>query len=244
MTVGVVYRLKAVEIEVIQHKRQLFRLTDVQDPTEIALVEQAGQTVRVCHVFQLDLLPDILHNLHDHGDRAVRVPLNREDGHHHIGVLRPAAILDFEVVIRFAEHTAQIVRRKQPRKLGVFRIDQRDIAFRDDFDHFRILSGGRIERLIEPQLIIAVASGIQIDDGIPIDDAAHALQETVAFHLFALEVQPLHFLVLKAQPALHPQRQHHDDDGEKTECAEQDERGILHVIQCTVHLIRLDDANE
>ena len=56
MTVSIVYRLKAVEIEVIQHKRQLFRLTDVQDPAEIALVEQAGQAVRVCHVFQLDLL--------------------------------------------------------------------------------------------------------------------------------------------------------------------------------------------
>ena len=92
--------------------------------------------------------------------------------------------------------------------------------------------------------MIAVASGIQIDDRIAIDDAAHALQETVALHLFALEVQPLHFLVLKAQPALHAQCQHHDDDSEKTECAEQDERGILHVIQCAVHLIRLDDADE
>ena len=70
--------------------------------------------------------------------------------------------------------------------------------------------------------MIAVASGIQIDDRIAIDNAAHALQETVALHLFALEVQPLGFLVLKAQPALHAQRQHHNDDGEKTECAEQD----------------------
>ena len=196
MTVSIVYRLKAVEIEVIQHERQLFRLTDVQDPAEIALVEQAGQAVRVCHVFQLDLLTDILHNLHDHGDRAVRMPLDRDDGQHHIGVFRPAAILDFEIVIRFPEHAAQVVRLKQPRELGVFRFGQRDIAFRNDFNHFRILSGGRIERLTAPQLMIAVASGIQIDDHIAIDDAAHALQETVALHLFALEVQPLHFLVL------------------------------------------------
>ena len=172
------------------------------------------------------------------------MPLDWDDGQHHIGVFRPAAILDFEIVIRFPEHAAQIVRRKQPRELGVFRFGQRDIAFRDDFNHFRILSGGRIERLSAPQLMIAVASGIQIDDHIAIDDAAHALQETVALHLFALEVQPLHFLVLKAQPALHAQCQHHNDDGEKTECAEQDERGILHVIQRAVHLIRLDDADE
>ena len=172
------------------------------------------------------------------------MPLDRDDGQHHIGVFRPAAILDLEIVVRFSEHAAQIVRRKQPRELGVFRFGQRDIAFRDVFDHFRILSGGRIERLTAPQLMIAVASGIQIDDRIPIDDATHALQETVALHLFALEVQPLHFLVLKAQSVLYAQCQHHDDDSEKTECAEQDERGILHVIQRAVHLFRLDDANE
>ena len=244
MTVGIVYRLKTVEIEVIQHERQLFRLTDVQDPAEIALVEQAGQAVRVCYVFQLDLLPDILHNLHDHGDRAVRMPLDREDGQHHIGVFRPAAILDFEIVIRFPEHAAQIVRRKQPRELGVFRFGQRDIAFRNDFDHFRILSGGRIERLTAPQLMIAVASGIQIDDHIAIDDAAHALQETVALHLFALEVQPLLLLAPQAQLVLHAQRQHHDDDGEDAERAERDDRRLLHAEHRAVHLIRLDDADE
>ena len=196
MAVGVVYRLKAVEIEVIQHERQLFLLADVHDSAEIALVEQAGQAVRVRHGLELDLLPDVLHDLHDLIDRAVRVPRDREDGQDQVGVLRPAAILDLEIVVRLAQHAAQVFGREQARELGVFRFGQRDIVFGDGLDHFRILSGGRIERLIEPQLMIAVASGIQIDDRIAIDDAAHALQETVALHLFALEVQPLHFLVL------------------------------------------------
>ena len=92
--------------------------------------------------------------------------------------------------------------------------------------------------------MIAVASGIQIYDRIAIDDAAHALQETVALHLFALEVQPLLLLAPQAQLVLHAQRQHHDDDGEDAERAERDDRRLLHAEHRAVHLIRLDDADE
>ena len=244
MAVGVVYRLEPVEIEVIQHERQLFRLADVQDSAEIALVEQAGHAVRVRHVLELDLLPDVLHDLHDLIDRAVRVPRDRDDGQDHVGVLRAAAILDLEIVVRPAQHAAQVFGRDQARELGVFRFGQRDIAFGDGLEHFRILSGGRIERLTEAQLAVAVAVGVQIDDGIAVDDAAHALQQAVALHLFALEAQPLLLLAPQAQLALHAQRQHHDDDGEDAERAERDDRRLLHAVHRAVHLVGADDADE
>jgi len=244
VAVGVVYRLKAVEIEVIQHERQLFLLADVHDSAEIALVEQAGQAVRVRHGLELDLLPDVLHDLHDLIDRAVRVPRDREDGQDQVGVLRPAAILDLEIVVRLAQHAAQVFGREQARELGVFRFGQRDIVFGDGLDHFRILSGGRIERLTEAQLAVAVAVGVQIDDGIAVDDAAHALQQAVALHLFALEAQPRLLLAPQAQLALHAQRQHHDDDGEDAERAERERGRLLHAAHRAVHLVGVDDADE
>ena len=244
MAVGIVYRLKAVEIEVIQHERQLFRLADVQDSAEIALVEQAGHAVRVRHVLELDLLPDVLHDLHDLIDRAVRVPRDRDDGQDHVGVLRPAAILDLEIIVRLAQHAAQVFGREQARELGVFRFGQRDIALGDALDHVRIPPGGRIDRLAEAQLAVAVAVGVQIDDGIAVDDAAHALQQAVALHLFALEAQPLLLLAPQAQLALHAQRQHHDDDGEDAERAERGDRRQLHAAHRAVHLVRADDADE
>ena len=172
------------------------------------------------------------------------MPLDRDDGQHHVGVLRAAAILDLEIVGRLAQHAAQVFGRDQARELGVFRFGQRDIAPGDGLDHVRIPPGGRIERLTEAQLAVAVAVGVQIDDGIAVDDAAHALQQAVALHLFALEAQPLLLLAPQAQLALHAQRQHHDDDGEDAECAERDDRRLLHAEHRAVHLIRLDDADE
>ena len=172
------------------------------------------------------------------------MPLDRDDGQHHVGVLRAAAILDLEIVVRLSQHAAQVFGRDQARELGVFRFGQRDIAPGDGLDHVRIPPGGRIERLAVPQLAVAVAVGVQIDDGIAVDDAAHALQQAVALHLFALEAQPLLLLAPQAQLALHAQRQHHDDDGEDAERAERDDRRLLHAVHRAVHLVGADDADE
>ena len=172
------------------------------------------------------------------------MPLDRDDGQHHVGVLRAAAILDLEIVVRFAQHAAQVFGRDQARELGVFRFGRRDIALGDGLDHFGIPPGGRIERLTVPQLAVAVAVGVQIDDGIAVDDAAHALQQAVALHLFALEAQPLLLLAPQAQLALHAQRQHHDDDGEDAERAERDRGRLLHAVHRAVHLVGADDADE
>ena len=151
---------------------------------KIALVQQAGQAVRVGKFLQNVLAAHILRDHYDLGQTAI-LPADRHHRHHQKAFAVTGGIFELDAVLFLFELCTQVFRCKHLHELCVLAVGQDHILPGQPAEQIQIAALGRVQ-LLSPALVVFIAVIFQITHHKPVHDAGHPVEHLFRKFLAAL----------------------------------------------------------
>ena len=233
MAVGIVHRLKAVEIQIKQGKRLPAPFQRTDHCVEIPLVQQAGEGIGVGQLLQQMLPAHILCDYHHAGEPSF-LPAAGHHRHHQESALVAGSVLELEGVLRRFELSAEVFRREHPGELCVLAVGQRNILAGDLLPQLPEGTFRRVKIFFLP-LMVLIAIGVEVADGEAVYKTGHSFEHLVSNFLAALQLLLFGFCPLTAHFCLIVKDLAHAEQNDRKQCQQQQNRVGLHGVHAAFH---------